>query len=139
MKIFKTLAVSLLFAGAFSSSALQAKVTPVAVNYSDFPAKTVFIKHPSADNADQYFAGATLIHFEVYKVGSKADIDRVISAFKDENVESATVGALTGDYQAFDLVLKAGKGKAWFVSKLKRAGLNTIHINNHPVVEVDKL
>ena len=140
MKIIKTLSVSLLLAGAMISSTAAAKVNPVVVNYAETPAKTVCIKHPAAADANAYFSSATLISFEVYKVGSAEDVAKVIKAFKnDSNVELAEMGKLTGDYQAFTISLKTAKNKSWFVNTLKKAGLNTIKINNNPIVAVEQL
>jgi hypothetical protein len=140
MKIFKTLSVSFLLAGALVSTSVVGKVNSVVVNYSETPAKTAVIKHPAASNINKYFSEATLFHFEVYKIGSQQDINMVITAFtKDSNVESCTAGVVTGDYQAFDVSVKSAKDKAWFVAKLKKAGVNTIKINNNPVVDIERL
>jgi len=140
MKIFKTLSIAFLLTGALAGTSAYGKVNPAVVKYSDLPAKTAVIKHPAAANVNAFFSDATLFHFEVYKIGSKQDIDMVIKAFtKDSNVESCTAGRVTGDYQAFDVSIKTKKDKAWFVSKLKQAGINTIKINNEPPVGVESL
>jgi hypothetical protein len=64
-----------------------------------------------------------------------------VTALKsDPAVESVNVGALTGgSYQAITITLKIAQNKAWFINEFKRAGLNTIKINNNPVVEVEKI
>lgn len=140
MKIFKTLSLSLMLTGALVSSTVYGKVNSMTVNYAETPAKTVVLKHPAAANTTNYFAAATLITFEVYKVGSTADIENVIQAFqKEAGVESITAGNVTGDYQAFSLSLKTAKNKAWFVATLKKAGLTSIKVNNNAIVSVDQL
>jgi hypothetical protein len=111
-----------------------------AVAQSSIQPHTICIKHPAADNANAFFSGSTMYQFEVYKVGSSADIAKVIAAFqKDAAVESITVGALTGDYQAFTLTLKSKKTKSWFVGTFKQAGLPAIRLNRLEIVAVDKM
>jgi hypothetical protein len=140
MKILKTLSLSILLSGAFVSSSLVANENMLHVYFSETPAKTICIKNSAASNTDTYFASTTVISFEVYKAGSAEDVAKIIKTLKkDGAVESCVEGALTGDYQAITLTLKSAKNKAWFVNQFKKAGLNTIKINNNPIVEVDKM
>lgn len=111
-----------------------------AIAQSNLQAGTVVIKHPSADNAAAFFSGATMYNFEVYKAGSAQELAKIVAAFqKDKDVESFTVGTLTGDYQAFTLVLKTKKSKTWFSTAFKNAGLNFVRLNRAEPVAVDKL
>ena len=139
MKILKTLSVAVLLTGALVSSTVYGKVNPTIVNYNETPAKTVVLKHPAASNTTSYFSAATVITFEVYKVGTKADMDNVTKVFLKEGAESCTLGGLTGNYQAYTISLKDPKSKAWFAATFKKAGLNSIKINNNEVVSVDQM
>lgn len=138
MKILKTLLASvILTVGAVNS--VSASNTPTSV-YSETPAKTICIKHPSAADANAFFAKTTVLMFEVYKAGSKDEVAKIIKTLKaDANIESCNEGTLTGDYQAITINLKSAKDKAYFITLFKKAGLNHIKINNNPVVEVDKM
>jgi len=139
MKIFKILSLSLaLTAFMLHSASLQAG-TGKAI-YSETPAKTIVFKHPLANDANTFFASGTVFNFEVYKAGSKEEVAKIVAALKsDAAVELVNEGTITGDYQAFTLVLKSAKTKAWFAAEFKKAGLNTIKLNNNPVVEVEKM
>lgn len=101
---------------------------------------TICLKHPAADNSAAFFSGSLVYQFEVFQVGSNENLSRIIAAFQKENdVESITVGTLTGDYQAFHLTLKKQKNKDWFATTFRKAGLNTIRINRRDIVTVDKM
>lgn len=141
MTILKTLSITLLLAGSMVGSAAFAANHPVVSSYTnEIPVKTIFIKHPAADDATKYFSSSTVVNFEVYKIGSKADINAMMASFqKDAAVESINLGVTTGDYQAFTLILKSAQSKQWFITEFKKAGLNTIKINRNPIVEVEKL
>lgn len=106
----------------------------------DFPARTIFIKSPMASDPNLFFSTNKALMFEVYKVGSGSDLEKIIKAFRsDPAVESFNSGTLTGDYQAFVLILKTNKDKAWFISMFKKAGLNTIKLVHNDVIPVDKM
>ena len=138
MKILKTLSVSFLLGATTVSSAAIDKTNVITVNFSDIPAKTVCIKNPAAADVNKFFSEATTLTFEVYKAGSKAEVEKIISSFKkDSNVESAVEGKSTGDFQAITITLKSAKDKAWFATEFKKAGLTTVRINNNPIVEVE--
>ena len=139
MKILKTLSVAVLLTGALVSSTVYGKVNPTIINYAEIPAKTVVLKHPAAENTTNYFSSATVITFEVYKVGAKAEMDNVTKVFLKEGAESCIPGGLTGDYQAYTISLKTAKDKAWFAATFRKAGLNSIKINNNAVVSVDQM
>jgi hypothetical protein len=140
MKILKTLSISFLLGAAMINSTASANTNIVAVNFSEIPAKTIFIKNPAAANLNEFFSEVTVLSFEVYKAGSAADVAKIIASFKkSSNIESVTEGKLNGDYQSITLTLKSAKDKAWFSSEFKKAGLNNIRVNNNPIVEVEKL
>jgi hypothetical protein len=141
MTILKTLSITLLLAGSMvSSAALTVNPSVESVFNTDYPAKTIVIKNMAAEDINKYFSTGTIFNFEVYKVGSKADIDGLIALFqKDGAVESLNMGTTTADFQAFTLVLKSAKDKQWFINAFKKAGLNTIKVNRNAVVEVEKL
>jgi hypothetical protein len=137
MKIIKTLLISCMLAGAVTT---VSAVNPITVNYNQYPAKTICIKNPQAANANQFFSSSTVLMFEVYKAGSADDLAKILKVLNsDPNVESVSEGPLTGDFQALTISLKSAKNKAWFVALFKKAGLNTIKINNNPVTEIDKI
>lgn len=141
MTILKTLSLSLLLAGSLVSKATLSvgPISELGVNI-DYPAKTIVIKNMAAEDINKYFSTGTIFNFEVYKVGTKADIDALIALFqKDAAVESLNMGTTTADFQAFTLVLKTAKDKQWFINAFKKAGLNSIKVNRNPVVEVEKL
>lgn len=140
MKILKTLSVSFLLGAAMINSTASASTINTVINLSEIPAKTVCIKNPSAADVNKFFSATTVLSFEVYKAGSKEEITKIINLLKkDADVESVSEGKLTGDYQSITLTLKSAKNKAWFATEFKKAGLNTIRINNNPIVEVDKI
>jgi hypothetical protein len=140
MKILKTLSVSFLLGAAMINSTANASTINTVINFSEIPAKTVCIKNPSAADVNKFFSETTVLSFEVYKAGSKEEITKIINLLKkDAAVESVSEGKLTGDYQSITLTLKSAKNKAWFAAVFKKAGLNTIRINNNPIVEVDKM
>ena len=140
MKILKTLSVYFLLGAAMINSTASASTINTVINLSEIPAKTVCIKNPSAADVNKFFSETTVLSFEVYKAGSKEEITKIINFLKkDAAVESVSEGKLTGDYQSITLILKSAKNKAWFATEFKKAGLNTIRINNNPIVEVDKM
>lgn len=101
---------------------------------------TICIKHPAAENSGTFFSGSMVYQFEVFQIGGAENMAKIISSFqKDKDVESITVGTLTGDFQAFHLTLKKQKNKEWFSSTFRKAGLNTIRINRREIVTVDKM
>ena len=137
MKLIKTLSFSLLIACA----TLNAATTSHYKNFnvlSETPVKTICIKNPDAANLNNFFAGLTVLNFEVYKSGTElSQILKTLSS--NPNVASCVEGKTTGDYQAIVLTLKNKKDKAWFTSEFKKAGLGHIKINNNPIVEVEKM
>lgn len=139
MRILNILALTVL-SSSFSLS-LQANnpAETVEIRFSETPAKTIVIKNPSA-NAATFFSSTTTLYFEVYKAGTKEEIANIVKTLsKNSNVRSCSEGLLTGDYQAFTLDLKTTMDKEAFAKLFKSAGLNTIKINNNPVVAVDKM
>jgi hypothetical protein len=140
MKLFKILSLSLVLSTTLLS-ATPPHFLQLLVAYNEIPARTIILKHPMAADANKYFASGTFFHFEVYKPGSSDDVAKILAALKsDPAVESVSLGALTGgDYQAITLTLKTAQNKAWFISEFKKAGLNTIRINNNPVVAIEKI
>jgi hypothetical protein len=140
MKILKTLSVSFLLGAAMVNSTAYAVTSNTVIIFSEIPAKTVCIKNPSAADVNKFFAETTVLSFEVFKAGSADEIAKIVASLKKNSaVESVSEGKLTGDYQSMTLTLKSAKNKAWFASEFKKAGLNTIRINNNPIVEVDKM
>lgn len=137
MKLIKTFAFALFL---LSTSFNYATNFPQMVISTDIPAKTIILKYPAAANINQYFASATMVTFEVYKAGTKADLAQIITSLKSNKViASCSEGILTGDYQAITITLTVAQNKAWFISLFKAAGLNTIKVNADPIIEVEKL
>lgn len=137
MKTLRTFSLALLFLSTALTNATNLQATAVL---EDIPAKTIVLKHPAAANINSYFSGATLVSFEVYKSGSKEELAKILSSLKSNKaVSSCSEGTVTGDFQQITITLKTAQNKAWFVALFKAAGLNTIRVNNNPVVEVDKL
>jgi|GEM_PF-987221 len=141
MQFLKTLSLSLLLAVAVNRTPVFAQVNgqvnATAAKYSETPVKTVIVKNPMANDPATYFATGTVFSFEIFKPG---DIAKITSAIKKQaGVESCTLGNVTGDYYQVNIVLKATKNKMWFSEVFKKAGLNTIKINNNPIVEVAKM
>jgi hypothetical protein len=140
MKLLKIFSLSLLLMSATAVIGLNDN-SKNNTFYVETPAKTVIVKHPLADDANKFFSSSTIINFEIYKPGTKEDLARIVAALKnDPAVESVNEGTITGgDYYAMTIVLKTEKNKSWFVAAFKKAGLNTIKMNNKPVIEVEKL
>jgi hypothetical protein len=140
MNTLKTLSVSLLLATALLSPVVVSAKKTHVVNFNETPVKTICLKHPAAADVNKFFSEITMLTFEVFKPGTKEDVANIISSLKNTaGIESVTEGNLTGDYQAITISLKSAKNKAWFTAQFKKAGLNTIRINNNPIVEVDKM
>lgn len=138
MKILKIISLSVLMA-TVASPTVNANIINTVI-LADIPAKTVVIKHPEATDVTKYFASATVINFEIYKVGSATDLEKIIKSISgDANVLSFVAGRVTGDFSAVTLTLKSAKGKTWFTNLVKNAGLAHIKINNNAPVEADKL
>ena len=107
---------------------------------TEIPVRTVFVKDPAATDTKVYFSSITSLSFYVYKVGTKEDLSKIMSTFRnDKVVQNITEGAITGDYQLFTLNLKAAQNKEWFSKIFRKAGLNSIRINNEAIVPVEKL
>jgi hypothetical protein len=110
------------------------------IQAKDTPPKTVFIKHPAAEDVNRYFSEASMFQLEIYKVGTKEELQKVLTQLRrDKSVESCTEGVVTGDFQAVVVSLKQAQNKAWFINWLKSAGLNHIKINNKALTEIEKL
>lgn len=111
----------------------------IRFSLKETPAKTICIKHPDANKAS-FFSTVTILHFEVYKPDTKADIVTIVDKLsKDPHVQSCNVGKQTGDYYAIHLILNKAADKAWFISTFKSLGLNTIKLNNAEVTDVEKI
>jgi len=141
MQLFKKISLSLLLSASVISSdfhgQVNGQVNATGIGYPETPAKTVCIKHPAANNPATFFSTGTVFSFEIYKAG---DVEKIVNSIKsDADVASCSKGIVTGDYQQIALVLKTTKDKKWFADLFKKAGLNTIKINNNPIVEVDKM
>jgi hypothetical protein len=140
MRILKIFSAALLISGATLPVLAHPGSNPICSIYSETPAKTVIIKHPAAHNLNVYFSTTSTLFFEVYKPGSKEDVAELIAVLsKDPRVESCNEGIRTGDYLAMSITLKAQADKEWFVKLCKKAGLNSIKINNDPIKDMDKL
>ena len=140
MRILKILSLSTLLSTGVLNLEATTETSVLTLNYVETPAKTICLKNPAASNPATFFSTSTVIMFEVYKPGSKEEMAKIVSSLKkDANVQSCDEGNITGDYYALTLTLKSAKDKAWFAALFKKAGLNTIKINNNPVLEVDKL
>lgn len=140
MKIVKILSVSLLLTVAMlNHAAAAAPVSSFRLN--ETPARTIIVKHPLAADANKYFSTMKILSFEIFKPGTKDDMARIVASLKnDPAVETVSEGAVTGgDYYAVTLVLKSEKSKEWFIAEFKKAGLNTIKMNNNPVIAVENL
>ncbi len=130
-----------IFVLALSADALYAnsKGSVPAAQTQVYPNKTVIIKHPAATDANRFFAEVTVLRIDIYKAGSKEDLEKILLALrKDKAVESCTLDQLNGDFQAINISLKQGQSKAWFAAWLKSAGLGHIKINNDPVKTLDQ-
>jgi hypothetical protein len=140
MKFLSTLCLSLLLAGATSIQASEPVASHTTIKYGMYPDKTICIKHPSAGDTKTFFSGSQVYFFEIYNVGSAADIAKIIHTVKaNKDVADFTQGVVTGEFTAFTLSLKSNKDKAWFIALFKKAGLNTIKINNSEVMSVDHM
>jgi hypothetical protein len=139
MKIVKLLSITLLLSLATYSASAQAGVALTGLS-AETPAKTVFFKHPDAADVNKFFSEGKTYMFEVYKIGTKEDLAKVIKSLSsDAAVENVKEGIVTGDFQAILMTLKTTKDKAWFKEQFRKAGLKTIKINNNPIVAVEKL
>jgi hypothetical protein len=140
MQILRTLSLSLLLTATAVNSNIYGQADATAAKYAQTPDKTVFIKHPAAEDVATFFSTNKTFLFEIFKPGTKEDLAKIIAVFKkDSNVESCTEGTVTSDYYAVHVIVKTAKDKMWYASLFKKAGINTIKINNHPIVEVEKM
>lgn len=138
MTILKTISLSILLVSIASVTSIKANINSTL--FAESPAKTICIKHPEAVDANKFFAKATIINFEIFKVGSASELDKIVKILSsDANVESCTSGKITGDFSAITLNLKSAKNKVYFINLFKKAGLTHIKLNNSDAVETDKL
>ncbi len=139
MKIIQTLSLSLILSiGAVNS--VSASNSTTVVNFNNYPAKTICLKHPDAANSDKFFSTQTMFNFEIYKPANAAEVAGIVKLFKaNADVLVCDAGRVTGDFHAINLVLKSAKSKSWFIEQFKKVGLSTIKINNNEVVNVDKM
>ena len=135
MQILKAFSITALLALGVVNSELQAQANSSVQTAT--PPKTIVIKHPLAANPDNFFSTGTAFTFEIFKAGDVSIITELLK--KDANVSQCTVGNVTGDYSQISIALKAQKDKKWFAALFKKAGLNTIKINNNTIVTVDKM
>jgi len=137
MQILRTFTLSLLLSAAAINTHSYAQANPAAIKTATMPDKTIIIKHPMANDPATFFATNSLITFEIYKPG---DIAKIIAALaKDPDVVDCRMGTVTGDYYQVNLTVKVSKNKMWYGALFKKAGLNTIKINNNPIVDVEKM
>lgn len=139
MKILRIVALGLFVLSVSVSPAINVARTSL-VKYSETPAKTVFIKHPDAADANSFFSKNTSLMFYVFKAGSADEVNKMIETIKkNKNVLNAGAGKVTGDYQEITVNLKSAKDKAFWVDLFKSAGLNHIKINNGDVRDINQL
>jgi hypothetical protein len=135
MKIIKLLTALLLACNISSASAIISSTT-----FTETPDKTVVFKDPAAEDASKYFSGNTMFKVWIFKAGSETEMGKIIASLrKDKSVESCERGATTGDYTEMTIVLNKPQNKAWFIEQFKKAGLNHVKINNHPVTETKNM
>lgn len=136
--IFTLFSLFLLFTP--SQISAQVSIDPMAARQQTYAPNTAFIKHPAAHNLDAYFSEAGIIHFEIYKCGSKADLQSALTVLRAaKEVESCTEGVVTGDFQAVSVSLKTPQSKTWFIKWMLSAGFKTIKINNNAPVAIETL
>lgn len=93
MTILKTISLSILLVSIASVTSIKANINSTL--FAESPAKTICIKHPEAVDANKFFAKATIINFEIFKVGSASELDKIVKILSsDANVESCTSGKL---------------------------------------------
>lgn len=140
MKLAKILSFAFVLGTIAINSELSAKTNSIKMVLTETPPRTIIIKHPAANNIDGFFSTTTVLMFEIYKAGSKEDLDKIVADLKkNTDVESCVEGPLNGDYQAMSLTIKSMKDKKWYAELFKKAGLKNIKINNNPIVEVGKM
>lgn len=140
MQILKTLSLTLFLSTVAMGSSHAQPTALTSKTYADTPAKTIIIKHPAANDVATFFSSSTVYSFEVFKPGTSAEMDKIVATLKkDAEVADVAVGKVTGDYHAITVTVKSVKNKMYFSSLFKKAGLNTIKINNNPITEVDKM
>lgn len=140
MKKLRIFYFFLFLSSVISNFSLYATVNKANVINFDTPDKTICIKNPDATDTDKYFSSNTVYYFEIFKGGTSDQLDQIIKLLKkDSAVLSCLKNSLNGDFQAITLTLKTLKSKSWFINQFKKAGLNTIKINNNPIVEVEKM
>jgi hypothetical protein len=138
MKYIKTVVLTLFLGGLTVNQTVASETIVLESVYLNYPAKTVVIKNMAADDTKTFFSSAQVYNFEVYQAGK--DMPTIIASFlSDKSVASCVAGSVVGDFTSVTLVLKTNKDKAWFISEFKKAGLNTIKINQKEVQNVDKM
>lgn len=137
MFTLKTLKTGIAACILFLCSGIYAQTNSTIQTQAETPANTIFIKHPAANDPAVFFATGTVFSFEIYK---PSDIAKIIHTLQKYNgVENILSGKITGSYHQISLTLKSSKNKTWFSAFFRSAGLNTIKINNNPIVEVSTL
>jgi hypothetical protein len=91
--------------------------------------KTVCIKHPDAENLENFLKINTSIFFE-FK-GDKLQSDKFIENLKKSDlIKSCNKGKVTGDFQGIQIIFKNTLTMPEFFDLLKKAGAEYVKINN---------
>ena len=138
MKYFKTAVLALFLSSLTVNQTVASEAMVIEHIFLNYPAKTIVIKNMAADDTKTFFSTSQVYNFEVYQAGK--DMPAIIaSLLSDKSVANCIAGTVVGDFTSVTLVLKTNKDKAWFISQFKKAGLNTIKINQKEVQNVDKM
>jgi allophanate hydrolase subunit 1 len=97
--------------------------------FSQIENKTVCIKHPDAENLENFLKSNTTIFFE-FK-GDKLQSEKFIENLKRSNqIKSCNKGKVTGDFHGIQIIFKNTLTKPEFFELIKNAGATYIKINN---------
>lgn len=98
--------------------------------HSQVPNKTVCIKHPDAEQFQEFLKKQSVLFFEIK--GDKAEVEKIIQQLrKHPEIQSCTPGKTTADFYAFQITFKKNPSAEEFKKMLKDCGVIALKINNH--------
>lgn len=97
--------------------------------YSQIENKTVCIKHPSADNLENFLKNNSSVFFE-FKADKLQAENFIENIKKSPSVKSCNKGKITGDFHGIQVIFNNPPSEPDFLGILKKAGAEYIKINN---------
>jgi len=98
--------------------------------FSHVPDKTLCIKHPDAEQLDNFLKKNQSIFVEVKGSSEFAETFQQLLSKEKNSIESVNRGKVTGDFYGFQITFKKNISREEFMKVLKKAGITHLKINN---------